>query len=105
MTVMGVANYYSNMWERRSHTLAPIDKINSSIVKFKCNKIDHDYSDKIKRVLARDTLLNYPYFNEEFKIHTNARDIQLGAVIIKKGKPIFLYCRKLTDTPNKYTVK
>ena len=30
--------------------------------------------------MYRVTLLDYQYFNEEFKIHTNASDFQLGAV-------------------------
>ena len=47
--------------------------------------------------MARDSLLTYPDFNEEFIIHTNASKFQLGAVIIHKFKPIALYSRKLTD--------
>ena len=46
--------------------------------------------------MARDTLLDYPDFNEEFKIHTNASDFQLGYVIRKNGKPIAFHGRKLT---------
>ena len=49
-------------------------------------------------IAARDTLLTYPDFNEEFKIHTNARDFQLGEVIIQKGKPITLYSIDLLTT-------
>ena len=45
--------------------------------------------------MARDTLLTYPDFNEEFKIHTDASNFQLGVVIIQKGKTIALYRRKL----------
>ena len=41
-SVMGVANYYGNMWARRSHKLAPLAKINSCIAKFKCNRIEQD---------------------------------------------------------------
>ena len=45
--------------------------------------------------MARDTLLTYLYFNETFKIHTNASAFKLGAVISYKDKPIALYSRKL----------
>ena len=41
--------------------------------------------EKIKRIVACDTLLTYPDFNETFKIHTDARNFQLGVVIIQKG--------------------
>ena len=89
------------MWARCSHTLAPLTKISSNKVKFKCNKIYQDAFDEIKRIGARDTLLTYPDFNEEFKIHTNASGFRLGSVIIQKGKPITLYSRKLL-VPRKY---
>ena len=53
--------------------------------------------------MVRDVLLAYPYFNEYFKIHANARNFQLVTVIIRNGKPIDLYSRKLTDAQMIYT--
>ena len=38
--------------------------------------------------MFRDTLLAYPDFNEEFKIHTDDSKLQLGAVIIQSGKKL-----------------
>ena len=61
---IGVVNYYRNMWSRRSHMLAPLTNIKSSKVKCKCTKMEQDYFDGIKRIVARDDLLSYPYFNE-----------------------------------------
>ena len=54
--------------------------------------------------MERDTLLTYPDFNENFKIHTNASDLKLGAVILRKGKPIALYSRNHTLSRQSYTV-
>ena len=62
------------MWENFSHMLASLTKIRSSIVKYKWNKIEQDTFDVIKRIVARDTLLDFPYSNEEFKIHIDASD-------------------------------
>ena len=76
----------------------------SSKVKFKWNEIKQDSFDEIKRIVDRDTLITYTDFNEEFKIHTNASDFQLGAVISQKGKPTDLYSRKLTESQKRYTV-
>ena len=53
--------------------------------------------DKIKRIMACDTLLTYPDFNETFKMHSDSSAFELGAVIIQKGKPIALHSRKITD--------
>ena len=64
---------------------------------FKWTKIKQDVFNEIKRIVACDNLLAYPHFNEVFKVHTNASDFQLEAVIIHKVKPIYLYSRKLTD--------
>ena len=54
--------------------------------------------------MARDTLLTYLDFNEIFYIHTDARNLKLGAVILQKGKPIALYSRKCTESQQSYTV-
>ena len=50
-------------------------------MKFKWTKIDQDAFNEIKRIFAHDILSIYPDFNEEFKIHTNDRNIQLEEVI------------------------
>ena len=49
-------------------------------VNVKWSKVEQDAFRRIKRIVARDTLLAYTYFNEEFKIHTDASNNQLGAV-------------------------
>ena len=54
--------------------------------------------------MARDTLLIYPDFNENFKIHTDARNLKLGAVVLQKGKPIAFYSRKCTEAQQRFTV-
>ena len=92
------------MCPRRSHMLAPLTKLTSINRKFKWTEIEQDAFKKIKRIVARDTLLNYPGFNETFKIHTDASAFQLGAVISQKGKTITFYSRKLTDSRQRYTV-
>ena len=91
--MIGVLNYYHDMWERLSHTLSPLTNITSSKVKFKSTKIKQDAFDEIKRIVARDTLSAYSDFNEEFKSHTDASNFQFGAVINQKGKPIAFYKR------------
>ena len=64
---------------------------------FKWTQVDQDDFGEIKRIVARDTLLTYPDFNETFKTNTNASGFQLGAVISQKDKPIAFYNRKRTD--------
>ena len=66
-------------------------------------QVEQDDFEKIKLIVARDTLLTYLNFHEIFKIHTNASEFQLGAVISQKGKPITFYIRKLTGAHKRYT--
>ena len=54
--------------------------------------------------MDHNTLLDDLDFNESFKIHTNVRYFQLGVVIIKKGKLIDFYSRRITDAYKRYTV-
>ena len=51
-----------------------------------------------------DTVLTYLVFNENFYIHTDARNLKLGAVIHQKGKPINFYSRKCTEPQQVYIV-
>ena len=66
--------------------LAHLTKISSSKVKNKCTKIKQDAFDEIKRITARNNLL------------------QLGAVISQKVKPIYFYSITLTGSQRIYTV-
>ena len=74
-----------------------------SKVKFKWTKTEEDTFNENKRIVTSDTLLAYPDFNEQFKINTDTRKFQLGAVISQKGNFIALYSIKLTDAQKKYT--
>jgi len=54
-------------------------------------------------MVTKETLLTYLHFNEEFVIHTDVSDIQLGAVITQQGKPLAFYSCKLNPTQIRYT--
>ena len=54
--------------------------------------------------MAHDNLLAYMDFIEDFKSHTNTRNLQLRAVISQKGKPIAFYSIKCTEAKQGYTV-
>ena len=53
--------------------------------------VEQDAFNKIEWIVSHNTLLTYLYFNETFKIHTNASSFQLGAVIRQKVKLISFY--------------
>ena len=57
----------------------------------------------VKKIISRETLLSYPNFDKPFDIHTNASDLQLGAVISQNNKPIAFYSRKINPAQTRYT--
>ena len=59
--------------------------------------------EEIKKVLAKETILNYPKFDRPFDIHTDASDRQLGSVISQDGKPLAFYSRKLSSVQRNCT--
>ena len=63
-------------------------------MKFKWTKIKKYSFEEIEQIVARNNLLAYPDFNEEFKIHTDASNFQLVLVISQYGKKIPLYSIK-----------
>jgi hypothetical protein len=100
---LGIVNYYRDMWIRRSHILAPLNALNRKGVKWRWGQVEQRAFDNIKRVMAKETLLHYPDFNQPFEIHTDASKYQIGAVITQNNKPIAFYSRKLRDGQHNYT--
>ena len=76
------------MWAKGSHLLHTLTLLTSPKVKFKWTDMEQKLFDEIKRTVARNTLLAYPYLNKLFNTHTDANNHQLGVVIIQEGKTI-----------------
>ena len=83
--------------------IAPLTRLTSKNVKFKWTDVEQKAFDKIKKHVAREVLLSYPNFNEEFIIHADASQTQLGGIISQNGKPVAFYSRKLSDAQTRYT--
>jgi hypothetical protein len=59
--------------------------------------------DKMKALIAKETLLTLPDFSQEFEIHTIASKLQFGACISQNGKPVAFYSNKLQSAQTRYT--
>ena len=64
--------------------MAPLSALVSNKTKFVWKEEQQKAFDKIKKIITKETLLAYPHFSKEFHIHTDASNIQLGAVIMQK---------------------
>jgi len=71
--------------------------------KFEWGTKQQNAFDEMKRLIAKETLLTFPDFNEVFHIYTDASDFQLGAVIMQNNKPIAFYSRKMDKAQRRYT--
>ena len=65
------------MWPRQSHTLSTLTKLTYIKWKIKWTQVEQYDFCKIQWIVARNTLLNYPDFNENFKTYNNASVFQL----------------------------
>ena len=52
---------------------------------------------KMKALMTADVLCTYPDHNKPFVIHTNASDLQTGAVITQDGKPVAYWSKKFNN--------
>ena len=100
---IGMVNYYRDMWRSRSHILAPLTKLTSDKVKWKWTEEEQKAFEDMKKAISKEVLLSFPDFNEMFEVYTDASKVQLGAVIMQKGRPLAFYSRKLTDAQTRYT--
>ena len=60
---IGLVNYYRDMWRKRAHTLATLEKICSTEVKFKWTDVENRSFIPMKKIVGSDVLLSCPYFN------------------------------------------
>jgi RNase H-like domain found in reverse transcriptase len=100
---IGIINYYRDMWVKRSHVLAPLATLTSNKKKWDWGPQQDVAINMAKKIIAREVMLAYPYFNKPLRIHTDASHYQLGAVISQEGKPNAFYSRKLNPAQTRYT--
>ena len=100
---IGMINYYRDMWKKRSELLAPLMSLTSTKSKWDWTVKHQKAFDAIKNVILRKTLLSYLDFTKPFDVHTNASDLQLGALISQNKKPIAIYNIKLNPAQTQYT--
>ena len=100
-----MVQFYRDMWKRRSHILVPLtDLVGKGKKKIGWNEIHQQAFEDIKKVMAKEIILNYPKFGQPFEIHTDTSDRQLGSVIAQGDKPIAFYSGKLSSDQRNYTL-
>ncbi len=114
---LGMAQYYPDLWARRSDMLAPLTALvgecgqtkitkarGTKKVPWHWDKVHQRAFDHAKATIARDVVLAYPDYSEVFEIYTDASSKQLGAVITQKNRSIVFFSQKLSVVQCKYSV-
>ena len=104
--LVGMVNYYRDMWKSRSHILGPLTELASGKKnkKIPWKEEQEKAFQELKRLVSQETILAYPDWSKPFEIHSDASDYQLGAVLSQDGKPLSFFSRKLTAPQKNYTV-
>ena len=105
---LGTVQYHRDLWTKRSEILVPLKEltkygptINGPI---EWTPACTEAFQQIKALIAKETILSYPYFSMKFTIHTDASDVQLGAGIMQEDKPLAFYYQKLSKAQINYTI-
>ena len=84
--LIGMVQYYRDLWPRRSHILEPFTAISSGKkgTKIKWTPELEDAFAKVKQMVCQQTMLNYPDWSKSFDLHTDESYCQLGGSNYKK---------------------
>jgi hypothetical protein len=66
--LLGMINYFRDMWQKRSHMLAPLTGLVSPLVQYKWGEEQQKEFDEIKQKVSKETLLAFPDFEKEFHV-------------------------------------
>ena len=99
---IGAVNHYKYLWPRRAHVLALLAQLTGRD-KFQWDSRHQISFYETKAIICADAINMYPYYNQPFHIYTDASDFQLGAALIKNGRPLAYFSKKLTSAQNNCT--
>jgi hypothetical protein len=101
--VIGMVNYYRDVWPHGLHILATLTAKTGAPKKgekppsFQWMSEMQKAFNQMKALMAADVLYAYPDHNKPFHIFTDASDYQLDACIMQEDKPVAYYSKKLNS--------
>jgi hypothetical protein len=98
-------NYYREMWPSHARILKPLTDQSGLKKKAPIKRTDEMQKvfDKMRLLMAANTLAAYPDHNKRFDVYTDASDFQLGACIIQEGRLVDYISQKLMKSQQNYT--
>ncbi len=107
--LIGMVNYYRNMWPHQAHILSPLTlqtgapKKGQHQQKYVWTEEMQAAFDQMKVLMAMDVLCAYPNHNKLFHIYTDASDYQLGSCIMQDGQLVAYYSKKMNNAQHNYS--
>ena len=110
---LGMINFYRDVFEKRSHIMAPLNDLAADCGKrkgkkaksgWKWERVHQDAFEACKEMLVNEVKLAFPDFTKPFHLYSDASDIQLGATLVQEGRPLGFYTQKLNSAQRNYTV-
>ena len=105
---LGTVQYYRDLWPNFSEILELLTELTkvgpTKNVPIEWTSAFTELFQQMKTLPAKDTILAYPDFSKRLTIHTDASDVQLGAVTMQEVKPLDFYSRKLSKGEINYTI-
>ena len=93
--LIGMVQYYRDMWPRRSRILAPLTEAASGPKGRKIlwnDRLEISFKE-MNLMVSAETLISYLDCKLPFTVHTDASDKHLGAFISHNNKPIAFFSR------------
>ena len=84
-----MVNYYRDMWPKRSKVLAPLTELCSKTTKFQWTERQQKAFEEIKRIVAKETLLAYPDFNQPFITSNQIYEVEKAGLKVNAKKSFF----------------
>ena len=78
---VGLVNFYKKFYKGKSKTLAPFYHLTKNGIKFDCTPECEKAFQEMKSIMTQDTLVSLPQYGQEFTVHTDASDKQIGGII------------------------
>ena len=104
----GLASYYRLLIKNFSLIAKPLNNLLKDDVDFKWGDDEEKAFDTLKDLLCKQPILQYPDFNKQFIVTTDASSVALGAILRQKtlgqDLPVAYASRTLSPAEQKYSV-
>ena len=104
---IGMASYYRKFISNFSAICAPLTELTKKSVRFSWTDKHQESFKNIKHALINPPILKYPDYNKSFRIHTDASNEAVGAMLSQVyddiDMPVAYYSRKLNSPERNYS--